>query len=357
MTRNTLVSPLGRSPGAVSGVFYGLRAKGISVDKVITVGTSHPDIIRAAKGYLAPLFHHEEVNFRFLQMPGQDDLRSEEHSVLSFTGRIGLAIQNEATDEHNRVHVAVTGGRAGMGALAALAGQLYGATKLWHIWVPAEIEQKGSLEHLDSVDRDVGRLTSGQEMAASHILNPTIIDETTWDLVSLPFIDLRPLHPLIKDYHRTGNLPDLENDILTRLLVATGVERFTQIFPAGMTFAQAEKVMKIAGQYHQASSAQEKNQLLRKLTFVLANTGVIDASESDKLLSVLTADGSVETLRAMIKEDATGFLKWMPQDKEELEVLEKKIGLITQTLTASMTTATFLLSALELWLKVQGLVP
>ena len=52
---NVLVSPLGKSPGAVSGVYFALKAEGIKIDTVFTIGTRDREVLEA-RGYLQKIF-------------------------------------------------------------------------------------------------------------------------------------------------------------------------------------------------------------------------------------------------------------------------------------------------------------
>jgi hypothetical protein len=185
---HVLVSPLGRSPGAVSGVYFGLQEQGTQIREVITVGTSNNDVWNSADYWLEPLFSTEPDATYRSRFIASEDLRGGERDVGPFTARMGLYIQ-QARDAGHIVHVAVTGGRSGMGALGALAAQLYGAHHLWHLWVAPEIEQNGTIDKLNP-----------PEDRTNVYLNPTVQGKETWELVALPFVDLTPLHPIIRDY-------------------------------------------------------------------------------------------------------------------------------------------------------------
>jgi hypothetical protein len=55
VSEHVLISPVGFSPGAVSGVYFALDKRGIQVNQVITVGTRHDDV-RKATGSMKALF-------------------------------------------------------------------------------------------------------------------------------------------------------------------------------------------------------------------------------------------------------------------------------------------------------------
>jgi len=193
-SHHVLISPLGRSPGAVSGVYFGLRKRDTPVGEVITVGTSDDDVQKAADYWLEPLFRSEtDVAYR-PRFITSEELQGGEQDVGPFTALMGLHIQ-QAREAGHVVHVAVTGGRSGMGALGALAAQLYGADHLWHLWVERAIEEGGSVDRLHPPkDR------------TNVYLNPTAQgkERKAWELVALPFVDMTPLHGVIREYVRNG---------------------------------------------------------------------------------------------------------------------------------------------------------
>ena len=193
-SHHVLISPLGRSPGAVSGVYFGLRERDTPVREVITVGTSDDDVQKAADYWLEPLFRSETGVAYRPRFITSEELQGGEQDVGPFTALMGLHIQ-QAREAGHVVHVAVTGGRSGMGALGALAAQLYGADHLWHLWVERAIEEGGSVDRLHP-----------PKDCTNVYLNPTAQgkERKAWELVALPFVDLTPLHGVIRDYLLEG---------------------------------------------------------------------------------------------------------------------------------------------------------
>jgi hypothetical protein len=243
---DVLVSPLGRSPGAVSGVYFALKAQwGIEVSQVVTVGTSHPDVKTAARDFLARLFGHIQVDYDPIHVPAME-LRGGKKNIAPYVAMVELALKN-AQEAGHRVHVAVTGGRSGMGALAALATNFYGADHLWHLWVRREIEEKGTVDQLRG-------LRNPARMIRTPTLNPTEVEDGC-EVVSLPFVDLRPLHEVLWDYRREDRVPKLPSQ-LVRFFDSAGIQRFTDIFPAGLTFGQADRILELMVQYVEAHPQQ-----------------------------------------------------------------------------------------------------
>lgn len=329
-----LISPLGRSPGSVSGVYFALVARGFKISKVVTVGTSHPDVLFASDRFLKSIFEYQNIEYDPIHLPEQE-LRSEKRSVMPYAGMVGWAIQNGAAEfgkEH--VHVAVTGGRSGMGALAALAAQIYGAHKMWHLWVPAEIEKDGTVDSLKD-------LFSPASMCESSLLNPTVWGKDAFDLVDLPFLDLSPFQDEIRQYWRTGQFSD-DRIQLSQFITRSGAENIFKVFPAGMTFKQAERVIQLVVKYQGASSPVEKERIQFELIRLLQGAGVVEWEETTRLLNILKADAPREMLANFSSKDRMGLWEWIRKNKDEIGV--------------TVDTGTFFLAALTLWLQVSGLI-
>lgn len=241
MASDILVSPLGRAPGAVSGVYFALRCR-FEIGKVVTVGTSHLDVVSAADNYLGKLLPHLGVMYERIHVPAKE-LRGGSKAVAPYVAMIGLALQQaheEAQQMGGQVHVAVTGGRSGMGALAALATNLYGADHLWHLWVHQDIEKGGTVDQLTG-------LTDPDEMRRSPFLNPTV-EPGMCEAVELPLLDLRPLHDVLWDYRRAGKVPEPGLQLAV-IFSQAGIESFNAVFPPGITFETADEILQLEALY------------------------------------------------------------------------------------------------------------
>jgi hypothetical protein len=329
MPQEILVSPLGRAPGAVSGVVFALQAQqNIEIDKVITVSTSHPDVKRAAKRYLTPLFAYCDVEYDPIHVPAKE-LRGGSKSINPYVAMLGVALER-AQPALGHVHVAVTGGRSGMGALAALATNLYGADRLWHLWVHQDIEEQGTVDHLMG-------LTAPQEMFEAPVLNPTKQPDGC-EIVDLPFMDLRPLHPLLWEYHRTGAFPD-PNSPLTQLLTSAGIQRFTEIFPAGLTFEKADQIMEMKTRYAEAEPREQMN-IATELGELLQEAGVVSQRERKAMVDLVIGDLAPEALLdwAQDAEDKLGFWAWLRENKDSIGVLLSAGGFLLEALSIYLST-------------------
>jgi len=292
-------------------VYFNLKQAGYSIDKVITVGTSDALVLRAADRYLARLFQDPSVAVEYepIHVPAQD-LRDGNRHVKPYVAMLGLALE-QAQREAECVHVAVTAGRSGMGALAALATNLYGADFLWHLWVRPDIEENGRVDKLRT-------LTDPKKMIRNVLLNPTVEVDAS-ELVQLPFVDLRPLHPVLWEYVRTGALPQ-EAAPLATLFAHTGVKRLADVFPAGLTFADADAIVALKTEYVQATP-DRRLAIMVELGEILHRAGVTTATEKEQLLSLVNGAAAPKALFELAEKskDRLGFWDWLKQHKDSLE--------------------------------------
>lgn len=339
MANDVLVSPLGRAPGAVSGVYFAL-AHQHEIGKVITVGTSNADVLKAANYYLAQLFAACGVAYTPIHIPATD-LRGGSKEIMPYVAMVGQALedaQRDAAESGGKVHVAVTGGRSGMGALAALATNLYGADFMWHLWVKQNIEEGGTVDKLTGLD-------DPEQMRVSRFLNPTV-EPDACEVVRLPFLDLRPLHPVLWEYRRTGKLPDVVVNPLAALFNRSDIKRFADVFPAGLTFGAADEMMILKARYIQAKTPKEQHSILVELGELLQRYSVVDKDDRQPMIDLVISEASPEEwTKWAVKRarDRIGFWKWLSQNEKQMAL--------------SLSTATFLLTALELYLKACGLLP
>ncbi len=246
--------------------------------------------------------------------------------------------QHDVAERGGKVHIAVTGGRSGMGALAALATNLYGADFMWHLWVRQDIEEGGTVDKLTGLD-------DPEQMRASCFLNPTVVPDAC-EVVQLPFLDLRPLHPVLWEFRRTGKLPDAVVNPLATLFNRSDIKGFADVFPAGLTFGAADEIMRLKARYIQARMPGERRSALVELGELLQRYSVVDKDDCQPMIDLVADEASPEKWAkwaARRTRDRIGFWKWLAQNKDQI--------------TLVLSTGTFLLTALELYLKFQGLLP
>jgi|GEM_PF-2419424 hypothetical protein len=320
---DVLISPLGRSPGAVSGVYFALREKGFNIDRVVTVGTSHPVVIRASQDFLSRLFAALDVEYEAIHLEGLD-FTSERKIVMLHTRRMGVEIER-ARAAGGQVHISVTGGRSGMGALAALAAQFYGASHLWHLSVPLEIEKMGDTEQLAG-------LISTSDFLASPALNPTLAGEQAYSLVSLPFSDFSGIKSLLTYYAQFGKLPDAASVAMLAFIKDAGlsVDMLRQVYPAGASFEDLDDYFRLVERYWQANEAHTRESILMEIGAWMERTGILAPEDRERLTLLLHANGSADELLQMVKKDPTGIWAYIKKiwnsiknNKDQLDVLMK----------------------------------
>jgi hypothetical protein len=137
-----LISPLGLSPGAVSGLYYALqRERGVKVDKVITIGTQDPKL-RGGKRVLEDVFGREKVDYDHHSIPFPH-LRWD-GAVRAFCKEVAATL---ASAQEHEVYLGISAGYASMGALALLvARQNRSVDAVYHLWVDDEMQQMGHID-------------------------------------------------------------------------------------------------------------------------------------------------------------------------------------------------------------------
>lgn len=327
-SEHVLISPLGRSPGAVSGVYFGLQDRHMPVSKVVTVGTGHGDVKKAAD-YLRQIFAHLNVSYEPIFLP-EEELRGGKRSVMPYASMIGLVIEKACeTFDRPEVHVAVTGGRSGMGALAALAAQLYGASKLWHLWVALEIEANGTVDKLQPA-------LNGEALCSNKVLNPTLAGKQAWDLVDLPFVDLRPLQPYIRLLHKNKELTSTQ-PALDEFVQKLRIQDLFEVFPAGMTFAQGERCLELIRRVRLAKTLAEQQTALLDLGVLLESAGMIGSGERSELVNALLSVDTLAELNQRFEKSKGLTSLW-----RKLKEYESQIKSITSIATALPTVVTVL---------------
>lgn len=312
-----LLSPLGRAAGAVSGVYFALREQQeISIDKIITIGTRHDDVLTATS-VLKALFESEGITYEPHFVTARELRRGDS---VPFAHRLGTYIEREYQDQ-NSIHVAVTGGRSGMGALAALAAQFYGAHALWHLWVDEDTESEG-----------IEGAIKGNWDHTNPYLNPTR-HPAECEVVDLPFENLRPLYPFISAYIQHERLPD--DGIKRQLLTGVGVERLRSLFPAELTVRQVDGILKAVqewgrlwdlGQRGQDSAderqqwKQKRTALRRRVTLILADAELVNEEslrQIDRLFEERQEISQWLRVLDLIPDDPLGFRQQLERRWEQ----------------------------------------
>lgn len=337
MSGHVLISPVGFSPGAVSGVYFALAKQEIQVDQIITVGTRHDDV-RKATGTLKALFRRiDGLAYKDCYIYEKE---LNQKSSGPFAARMGLYI-SQAHQAGKTVHVAVTGGRSGMGALAALAAQIYRADRLYHIWVREDIEREGA--------------SPNQPPTLDNIcLNPTIQDGV-WDLVRLPFTDLSGWLKDAEKYRASGRF--VENWTAGRL-VDEGpamLEVLASYVPAGLTIQATQELLSLTAEWREKVewiSPQDPTQKVIHDKINLAAQEAMWQRASAILYSAgMVDDESLKTFRDLWKDSASDafvqrkLAEAMEHDdtKRLKQTWEKKQETIREWIETTVKVATFVL--------------
>ena len=345
MSEHILISPVGFSPGAVSGVYFALT-KDIQVNQVITVGTRHDDV-RKATGTLKALFRKADgLAYKDCYIYEKE---LNQQASGPFAARMGLYI-SQARQAGKTVHVAVTGGRSGMGALAALAAQIYRADHLYHMWVREDIEKEGAKPN-QSPTLD------------NPYLNPIIAGEDAWALVTLPFADLSGWLEDAEKYRASGRF--VENWTAGRLVdegtAMLGV--LASYVPAGLTIADAQELLELIAEWREnvewimegdpTKSAfigkidrAEQEAIWHRALAILYTAGALDDNSLDSLRRLMrdsiADDYARRKLESAAEQDDLGVFRWLKEHKDEISVI--------------VSVGTFAFKGIELWLKTKGVI-
>jgi hypothetical protein len=138
-----LVSPLGLSPGAVSGLYYALqRELEVKVEKVITIGTNDPKL-RGCRRILEEVFWKEDVDYDAHSIPFAD-LRWP-GAVRAFCKEVAATLT--LAEEGDEIYLGISAGYGSMGALALLvARQNQEVDEVYHLWIDDELQQRGHID-------------------------------------------------------------------------------------------------------------------------------------------------------------------------------------------------------------------
>jgi hypothetical protein len=328
MSKGVVVSPIGLSPGAVTGLAITLMSVAkYDVSRVVTVGTSYPGVIGTAQ-IVGDLLRELRIEHDARHIT-QVELRQDDGSTEAFMIAIGQALE-AAHSDGNIVHVGVTGGRSGMGALASLATNIYGADHLWHLWVTEEIEQNGRYD----------KLPRPYTLAENKYLNPTLAKDEH-ELVELPFLSLRPYRPVLRQYYgryvdamRQGHPVEIPPTItpLIEMLMELGVGRLADIYPPQLPIKAADRIVEISQTYTQAST-EEQSALMDELILMLGNYQVFDPDTVRRLKQMVRSGVSgSDTFRIIARDkDKTGFIKWLRDHKDEVGLSLDAFGVLVST--------------------------
>jgi hypothetical protein len=148
---NILLSPIGRSPGAVTGIYYALAEQqdAVQIDAVVLLSTAMPQVKKAAQMVKQVLGSNKVVVLPLRAAENREPSHDfdDEATALNFI-QLANAVLEHGNRAGDRVYIGISGGRSSMGALVTLSAYIYGAAGIYHLWVDNSIEEKGDITQL-----------------------------------------------------------------------------------------------------------------------------------------------------------------------------------------------------------------
>ncbi|RLC91668.1 MAG: hypothetical protein DRI79_02270 [Chloroflexi bacterium] len=145
----TLITLLGTAPGTVTAAYYALCEQGYGPpERVVVVATDAREteeclkMIQGEFSRLEPAGPHLERVI--VPIPDLED----DATTKEFQARVAEVLRRERDRPGNQVWLSIAGGRKSMAALAAMAAQLVGVDKMFHLYVARELEQHGDINQL-----------------------------------------------------------------------------------------------------------------------------------------------------------------------------------------------------------------
>lgn len=171
--RRGLIASLGRSPGAITGLYFALEIKKIKVDYVWTVSTSDRFVKRAGQ-IVREALSREQVIYQDFSIPAPEI--ESEVDVLAFKQTFSQLLI-DARLRGDAVAIGVTGGRTVMGALLTQVAQMEAPANsaFYQLSVPDDLEEDGRYPYFESQTKE----------RQIDILNPTRLGENKWRIVEI----------------------------------------------------------------------------------------------------------------------------------------------------------------------------
>ncbi|HHS98465.1 MAG TPA: hypothetical protein ENK08_11350 [Chloroflexi bacterium] len=154
---NILLSGIGRSPGAVTGICHALSEEEppVKIDHVVLISTTLPQV-REAGEIVRQVLSEDGIQVHIFRLRGGEvpshDF-TDRWAVLDFIHQVN-AVMEHARRAGDSVYIGISGGRSSMGALLTLSAYIYGAAGIYHLWVDEEIEWKGDVTRLPSLSSE-----------------------------------------------------------------------------------------------------------------------------------------------------------------------------------------------------------
>lgn len=192
MPKKILVATLGTTPAVITEAIDLLDEKGLRPDGVWVFTTEDRDVRDSHNLLKKHVGEYYGITwFEDFPVGAYGDVDTSD-AALEFMKTACGALKNCRSAGY-RSYVCIAGGRKAMSALLGLAVQFYGAERLFHIWVPPWVEEKGGIDNLRRFQEYPDVLNE-----LLHYRNGAPDDRPR--LIDLPFLGLFPLLPDILSF-------------------------------------------------------------------------------------------------------------------------------------------------------------
>lgn len=301
MSGHVLVSPLGRSPGAVSGVVRALQVQeDISIDLVITVGTLDAQVIKAQE-YLKVLLKLDEFDVTYCPIaitdPNFKSINPDSAEIYFDYMRDAL---ERAASQADTVHLVTTAGSSGMGALAVLATNFYGADHLWHYWIPESVARTGTFGNADC-ELQPYRCDPYHRSLNPFLDGPNSQPAVPYQLHPIPrFINLKPLAPIISAFEGSDGAirPDLDS-VWYHLATLSGFDAVLQAF-MDIPLNAVKELVALAPADWSTLSELEQLRLKDEVNKVLRKYAIVAPDLCDKIFEYIKTGGTETDFQGIV---------------------------------------------------------
>jgi CRISPR-associated protein Csx14 len=188
---NILVATLGTSPGVITEAMDLLIEEGCQPDGVILLKTQNDRVKQSYDLLYEHIRSYYEMNWiRAVDIENYGDDIDTTEATKEFMLKACLILKNYKK-KGIKCYVCIAGGRKTMSALLTQAVQFYGAERLFHIWAPKGIEDKGEIQKIRRPLDEEGIKNLHPNR------NESIEEEDRPKIVNMPFLGIFPLLPKI----------------------------------------------------------------------------------------------------------------------------------------------------------------
>lgn len=146
----TLITLLGTAPGTATAAYYALceQKEYGPPERIVVVATDARETKECLKMIRGELSRLEPAGPRLEEVIVPIPDLEDDATTKEFQAQVAAVLRRERDRPGNQVWLSIAGGRKSMAALAAMAAQLIGVDKMFHIYVARELEQHGDINQL-----------------------------------------------------------------------------------------------------------------------------------------------------------------------------------------------------------------